>query len=495
MVVLRNRVNRINSVAIFTLSCVIFLVSTTRATPQPRTDSNDFPVKVGIRKTVPQVENFCRVFGRTLESKEGWSIEYPSVVNQYIRRFEGLQNQKDGIDIECGSNSIDSGTLLDQQGNRFLDTIAFSEKFYETGTKLLLRRDLAEDLAASTPDKFTEKLKNLSIVVTDNTTTSQKLNNMASIYSRVFPVKSTDRFNARDRALDALESKQLQDGTPIQAFASDAVIVQALFQYGVNEEGEKGQPYYQKYRGAYKKTSPGFVVFPSKDFPSPLKGNYLPYLSSESYAMAVRKEDSGKWLEIIDNQVLIDLKDKTSKLAQAREEIRQFEEGGVNVPSPKNKSPLPTTPSPISPPIIDGSDKDNNSNWWVPVAAVITACAPILVAILNPQFASAFVGAVKNRIRKQPQPSVLNLKRLHGSVLDISNGTGIQGAQISLRAGEIPLVESTDAEGHFFFSFKSSGDVIRIYIKADGYKGYDRLVTFPEEAGRVTAEFRLSRVS
>jgi len=491
MVVLRNRVNRINSVAIFTLSCIIFLVSTTRATPQPRTDGNDFPVKVGIRKTVPQVESFCRVFGRTLASKEGRRIEYPSIVNQYIRRFEGLQSKD--IDIECGSNSIDSGMLLDQQGNKFLDTIAFSEKFYETGTKLLLRRDLAQDLAASTPDKFTEKLKNLSIVVAENTTTSQKLNNMSSIYSRVFPVKATDRFNARDRALDALENEQLQDGTPIEAFASDAVIVQALFEYGVNEEGEKSQPYYQKYRGAYKKTSPGFVVFPSKDFPSPSKGKYLPHLSSESYAVAVRKEDSGKWLEIIDNQVLIDLKDRTSKLAQAREEIRQFEEGGVNVLPlpPKNVSLIPTTPSPISPPIIDIYGP--NSNWWVPVAAVITACAPILVAILNPQFASAFVSAVKNRIRKQP--SVSNLKKLHGSVLDNSNGTGIQGAQISLDAGEIPLVRSTDAEGNFYFSFKSSEDVIRIYINASGYQRYDRLVTFPEGTGTVTEGFRLSRLS
>ncbi|NJR52257.1 MAG: hypothetical protein HC780_24455 [Leptolyngbyaceae cyanobacterium CSU_1_3] len=69
------------------------------------------------------------------------------------------------------------------------------------------------------------------------------------------------------------------------------------------------------------------MVFPSKEFLSPLQESHLPYLGLENYAIAVRKEDAGKWLGIIDNKVLVDLRDKTSKLAKAREKIQQFEEG------------------------------------------------------------------------------------------------------------------------------------------------------------------------
>lgn len=182
MIILRNRISKINFIVIFTLSCLIFLIGTTRAIPQFGTSNNDSQVRVGIRKAASPVEKFCRVFGETLNSKvPQLNVTYPSIFNQYIRRFEGLQG--DLVDIECSPNSTESGELLDPKGNRFSETIVFSGKsFYTTGTKLLLKTAIAKDLADSQLDEFNNKLRNLSIVVAQDTTTYQKLNHKNAFY-------------------------------------------------------------------------------------------------------------------------------------------------------------------------------------------------------------------------------------------------------------------------------------------------------------------------
>ena len=68
-------------------------------------------------------------------------------------------------------------------------------------------------------------------MVAKDTTTFKKLKEQSFYYPKVFSVEATDKLDARDRALDALdalEKGQLDDGTPVEAFASDAVIVQAI---------------------------------------------------------------------------------------------------------------------------------------------------------------------------------------------------------------------------------------------------------------------------
>ncbi|AFZ03030.1 carboxypeptidase-like regulatory domain-containing protein [Calothrix sp. PCC 6303] len=204
------------------------------------------------------------------------------------------------------------------------------------------------------------------------------------------------------------------------------------------------------------------MVFPSNEYPSPAGGNYLPSLSTEKYVIAVRKTDS-KLLEIIDDEVLADLKDRKSELGKAMEKIELFEKGqnlNTNIfqqtftPDPK---PIPS-PTPIP-------------NWWenaTVIAAIIAAFATIMTAILNPQLIGNILNWIKGK--KSSQQIVT------GRVLNNTNGAWIPGAKVSLEANGIPLTEFTDSEGVFEFCFQTSESKIRIRVEANGYNMYDRRI-------------------
>lgn len=166
----------------------------------------------------------------------------------------------------------------------------------------------------SKPQEFQQKLEKLYIVVANNTTTYAQLKAKDDIYKKVY-IENTNGLNDRNRALNALEKGQLNDGTRIDAFASDAVIVQTLLKNSVKEKGDINHQQDEKIRPAFE--GRGFVVFPSTNFPSPVGGDYLPYLSKEKYFIAMRKKDSRKFLSIIDNEVLADLDNRNSNLQKA----------------------------------------------------------------------------------------------------------------------------------------------------------------------------------
>jgi ABC-type amino acid transport substrate-binding protein len=483
MVILRQRISKVNFVAVFTLSTLIFIIGTTKAIPTTNSTSSK-PVSIGIRVVASPVDKFCREFGRTLADKQGLGVVYPGVVNQYINRYEGLQ--EGGINIECGPNSRTSRDLLDKDNRKFLKTIDFSSRaFHKTGTRLLLKRDIAKRLKDLNTEELKRQLKTINIVVAKNTTTeNQLLNNQ--FYPNVYTVEKANNLNARVRALKALETGRLDDGTRVDAFASDAVIVQALLEEGVKQEGKQGEPYFQEVRSAYK--DEGFVIFPSKYFPflDDAK-NYLPALNEEEYVIAVSKQNSGKWLDFIDN-TLADLKAPNSPLAKASTAIGQFEKGEIPQPTPKPTDSSQITPLPKPNPWLHWLEKNSGL-----IGALATIIAAIITAILNPQLVSLFFKSIGGFITPgRRQSSTSNSRKLRGRVLDDVTNIGIQGAQIRLDT-EGFTSRTTDAEGNFIFPVQSSENEIRVYVNANSYRQYDKFVTFSQDTEALNIEIKLSR--
>lgn len=217
-----------------------------------------------------QISGFCgdafqdglrrELLKRGIQSK----VSNKKIVNQYggasRPRYHGLINKV--IEIECGTNSPISGELLNETtGKYFKDEIAFSNPFYESGLKLLLKTDQAKrlnDLSASEQESEIYKLR---IGVIKNTTTLKQLQDKGKSYTS---------YATREEALDNLDA----EGS-IEAFATDALIVQTLL-----EEGIKGDEF-EKYRSPYG--SRGFAPFPLK------ARSYLPGLDNEVFVIAIKK--------------------------------------------------------------------------------------------------------------------------------------------------------------------------------------------------------------
>jgi hypothetical protein len=491
MVILHHKISKANLVAIFALSTLILVIGTTTAIPQ---SSSTFPVppktvRLGIRDVALPVKEFCGEFKNSLEKKlpqEGYKLESTAkIVNEYSKRYEGLlldRNNPSAIDIECGPNSEGSGNLRDANDREFSDHINFSDKaFHETGTKLLLKQGIAKELG-SNKDKYSTKLKNLHIVVVENTTTDKKFNNKRDFYPKYFPVgKQVEGINDRDRALNAL-TKGI-DGQNVDALASDAVIVQTLYDKGVIEQGDIDHKTQKNRRKPFK--DDGFVVFPSSSYPAPDEQDYLPYLGTEKYVIAVRKENP-QLLQIINDKVLTDLNNDNSQLAKASKAIGQFEKGEIqNTPTPTPTStPTPTPPPPK--PI-----------WQEPVVlvAIIGALGTIIAAFINSQHPGSFFRVIRglNPFRRKPSSTKLSSgRKLRGRVLDDATNKGIQGAQISLETEGLTS-KTTDAEGMFIFPVESSEDDVRVFVQANGYQMYDKYVTFPQDKEVIV--IKLSRVT
>jgi polar amino acid transport system substrate-binding protein len=101
-----------------------------------------------------EYSGFCQDFAEQLErtlfkNHSKRPVVITQIENQYrgigYPRFDGLL--KSTIDIECGPNSISSLDLKDKKGNKFSESIEFSNKsFYESNIKLLLKKEVANKL-------------------------------------------------------------------------------------------------------------------------------------------------------------------------------------------------------------------------------------------------------------------------------------------------------------------------------------------------------------
>ncbi|MBE9186030.1 transporter substrate-binding domain-containing protein [Microcoleus sp. LEGE 07076] len=235
-------------------------------------------------------EGFCGTFGKELQKElasngQQIKVKYIPIVNQHkgvvAPRYHGLKTGK--IDIECGPNSILSGKLPTGEG------IEFSQPFYKTGVKLLLKEELADKLNS----KLIE-LKEIKIGVVKESTTLELLSKNN--------IKFVDYDSSRE-ALNALETNE------VHAFASDALIVWNLLKRGVDQPGQPKREPYENLE---------YTIYPNSSSTSRyLTGNK----PTEEYAMAVMggTSFSKDLLNVINNTL-----DK-SKLSSYQQSLENYE--------------------------------------------------------------------------------------------------------------------------------------------------------------------------
>ena len=170
-------------------------------------------------------------------------IKYLDINNQYLdnkiyKKFDGLRigakSRTDGVDIECGPNSESIKSTSVAEG------IDFSRSFYSTGIKLLLKKDLAQEISQNR-----EKLKEYCIGYVEKTTTHDRLTKIEGLRVKSYP--------SRDQALNAL-------GSEIQIYASDAIILRTLLKQGVTERRNDKGDLLRQGRTAYEED--GYAMFP-----------------------------------------------------------------------------------------------------------------------------------------------------------------------------------------------------------------------------------------
>lgn len=258
-------------------------------------------------------EGFCGTFGKELQKElasngQQIKVKYLPIVNQHkgvkvAPRYDGLK--RGIIDIECGPNSILSGELLTGEG------IKFSNSFYETGVKLLLKQELAKQLNSGV-----RVLKEIKIGVVRESTTLGVLQSIKDIIDqdKVVP------YDSSREALNALEDNQ------VQGFASDALIVGTFLKKGVkgqqpsdqlewnifnNRVDQPGQPFRPPYENL------GYTIYPN----SSSKSTYLTSELTEKYAMAVQENPpfSTDLLNVINNTL------NKSKFSSEQQKLREYE--------------------------------------------------------------------------------------------------------------------------------------------------------------------------
>ena len=368
--------SHMRSVAFVTIALLILFICifSTNALSQETLPKG---IRVGIRDAAfpignltgsGQYDGFCGAFIEELRdelSRQSPQIRVTplekSIENQYrgknYPRFGALLDDK--ADIECGPNSRSSLDLkIEGRPNKtFGDEVELStNNFYRTGIRLLLKKDTAEELEKASSDDLQDQLQKLKIAVLRHTTTLQQFEAQKQHYKNYVPYPIDEslqsKYDIRDIALKALEDDK------VRAFASDAVILQTLF-----EKGVQGEPEFRKDREPYKDRDQTYTIFP-------LKG-YLRYLDEQLYAIAIRKNTKySDWLRTTIDKVL-----DNPNLSQAKQEIKNYEDS-IAAPSVDR---TPDDPTPDDPTII---------------VAKIAAAAAIIVAIITALSNPAIIAAL-----------------------------------------------------------------------------------------------------
>ena len=326
--------------ALACLACVLSYVPAVSQTYLPNLlllGVRSFAYPIGYNVKEDSAEGFCGTFGKELQNQlasngQQTKVKYIDIKNEGLGqthpRYQGLK--KRFVHIECGPNS------RFPEGLSTAESIGFSDVFHETGVKILLKKQLAEDLRSGN-----KKLKEIKIGVVKETTTLKMLEQEKDVNKIGY-----DRW---DQALNALEQNQ------VDAFASDTLIVLTLLNKGVNQEIKKGVNEQEKlllYRDAYKNKNGGYTIYPESSY-------LIPSAKKEQYAMAFDETVPFKTplLNVI-NQTL-----QRPEINQAKEELKKFENPEIPPTSPPSQTspPSPTSStSQTSPPSPLSTDKDQN---------------------------------------------------------------------------------------------------------------------------------------
>ena len=216
----------------FRLATCLAVLSCVFVHPQVVSQPLPNEVRLGVRTTVPPIgsvraegnndvwSGFCYTFGQALErelqqSNENAKVIYRRIANDYqgtkYPRWGSLltDDPRNRLDMQCGPNSAQ---IIEN------DEIIFSDvAFYETGIKLLLKRETFEQYLA---DQSQDSLETLEFIkqaieigaIVETTTLDRLKSSNYSVY----------RYDTRDLLLDALEKND------VQAYASDGIILRVL---------------------------------------------------------------------------------------------------------------------------------------------------------------------------------------------------------------------------------------------------------------------------
>jgi polar amino acid transport system substrate-binding protein len=213
------------------------------------------------------------------------------VGNQYdvdkYDRYEGLLKEK--IEIECGPNTRLSRKLFDEKHRQYYeDELTFSNPFYQSGIKLLLNKDRARTFKKH-ENELESKIRDeeLHIGVMEKTSTYNQLTN----YLKGKHVHLVPYFN-RNVALTDLKS-----GKIIQAFASDALIIQTLLDEGMQDS----------------KTEISIPPFKDSEFTLfPLEAKHYLFDLKEEHAIVIKKNTGyDKKLIAVINDTLSSISDSS----------------------------------------------------------------------------------------------------------------------------------------------------------------------------------------
>jgi polar amino acid transport system substrate-binding protein len=225
------------------LTCLLCIFSVSNTIAQPTLSSSEVtPIRIGVRDAAypiahdikpDRVKGFCGTFGDALSRQLKRDVVYVDVSNQYLDpekypRYYDLTNKI--TDIECGPNSRSTET----KGVEFSDTI-----FYSTGIKLLVKKNLSEEVR-SNPTKY-------KIGAIKKTSTCKVIDENMHLLNKCY--------DDIDQALDALDT-----GTEIKMFASDEIILKSWMEKGLTLKKDKDNKTLRKARDFES----GYILLPSE---------------------------------------------------------------------------------------------------------------------------------------------------------------------------------------------------------------------------------------
>ena len=233
------KLTKVRHSAVVGLVCLICVLSsatgTVSQTPTPTATQVPNEIKIGVRDDVPAIgqhhrasdsfTGFCKVFSDELQKElktinPNTEVKLDIIINgpnTGTDRYDSLTlpNTDYKKDMQCGPNS--------KQYEYNTNKIIFSEPFYTTKIKLILKKNDIDNLNKNFKDRSNDIAmyikKNIKIGVVEGTTTFDNLkSNQYSIIS----------YKTRSQALEALLKKG-----DVQALASDGIILRYLLSLSI----------------------------------------------------------------------------------------------------------------------------------------------------------------------------------------------------------------------------------------------------------------------
>ena len=265
-------------------------------------------INVGVRSsakplahniTTKRVDGYCGAFTERLKeiiNDPNYTFRFHLIGNEYNTRnhprFHGVKNGT--LAYECGTNSISIADSLVAEG------VQFSEPFYETGIKFLMKRDLFDQINSS-PKTLEENMRPVVVGVVDNTTTIERLYGLRGINVKPYETRKKlfDDFLAEENSNLVIAS----DAPIIRTMKKEGLIVRS----GTEEESISMEDLI------------GYEIYPISS------GHYITQNPTEKYGIVVKDDRQlDPFLNLI-NQVIAESYTEGTNLYREKQNIYDFE--------------------------------------------------------------------------------------------------------------------------------------------------------------------------